>query len=85
MIFLTYNFFLSTDHLESLERGELKFSSSYDERETFGDSCGSAEEGSEEGSDSEAEQEYSIINTSQLIDVSCIKEENEESDYEVSY
>lgn len=61
----------------------MKFASSYDDNENFGDSCGSAEEGSEDGSDSEPEQDYSIINTSQLIDVSSIKVENDESDYEV--
>ncbi|XP_017778466.1 PREDICTED: meiosis-specific transcription factor mei4 [Nicrophorus vespilloides] len=40
---------VNPEHLESLERGELKFSCSYDE-DTFGDSCGSADS---EGSDSE--------------------------------
>lgn len=43
------------EHLEALERGEMKFSCSYDEGDNYGDSCGSAEEQSEEGSDSEPE------------------------------
>lgn len=43
---------VNPDNLEALERGELKFSCSYDE-DGFGDSCGSAE--SEKGSDSEPE------------------------------
>ncbi|XP_030746127.1 uncharacterized protein LOC115874962 [Sitophilus oryzae] len=45
---------VNPEHLELLERGELKFSCSYDdENDNFGDSCGSAESG--EGSDSEEE------------------------------
>lgn len=48
---------VNPETLESLERGEMKFSCSYDdeEGENFGDSCGSAESG--EGSDSEEEIE----------------------------
>lgn len=45
--------------MESLERGELKFT--YEEADTFGDSCGSAE--SEEGSDTEVETETEIEQT----------------------
>lgn len=57
----------------------MKFSCSYDEADTFGDSCGSAEEGSEEGSDSEFDPNVS----SQLIDITAVKGENEESDFDV--
>lgn len=49
------------EHLEALERGDMKFSSSYDhEIDHFGDSCGSAEEQSE-ASDSE-QDEQDIVN-----------------------
>lgn len=80
---------INPDNLEALERGELKFSCSYDE-DTFGDSCGSAE--SEKGSDSEPEVESNINVSTQYIDIRSIKaaqveedeEETEESDVEVS-
>lgn len=75
--------------LESLERGELKFSCSYDEMETFGDSCGSAE--SEEGSESEPEVEqetetdvdHPYSTTQQFINISGIKVEDEDPDFDV--
>nr|XP_023012519.1 forkhead box protein J1.2-like [Leptinotarsa decemlineata] len=47
---------VNPEHLELLERGEMKFASSYDETDHFGDSCGSAEEQSE-ASDSDQDQE----------------------------
>ncbi|KAF7282128.1 hypothetical protein GWI33_003139 [Rhynchophorus ferrugineus] len=50
---------VNPEHLESLERGELKFSCSYDdENDNFGDSCGSAESG--EGSDSDEEVQEEV-------------------------
>lgn len=72
-----------SENLELLERGELKFSCSYDEGDTFGDSCGSAE--SEEGSDSEAEsgvisQEIEFVDPNNFIN-----QEEDEIDLEVSF
>lgn len=67
---------VNPENLESLERGELKFSCSYDEMDNFGDSCGSAE--SEEGSDSENEVENSLRGESEFIDITNVKVENEE-------
>lgn len=58
-----FQFSLSfAENLEMLERGDMKFSSSYDhEIDNFGDSCGSAEEQSE-GSDSEQEEQGDTVN-----------------------
>lgn len=65
--------------MEALERGELKFSCSYDESDNFGDSCGSAE--SEEGSDSEHEVEEKP--TYKFINVQTIKENGDVSDLDI--
>ncbi|XP_044269377.1 forkhead box protein P1 [Tribolium madens] len=65
---------INPENLEPLERGELKFSCSYDEGDTFGDSCGSAE--SEEGSDYEEgpKRDFEFV----------IKAENEDgSDFDI--
>lgn len=67
--------------MESLERGEMKFSCAYDESDNFGDSCGSAEEQSEEGSDSEPEQEIESNNTQ--YEYFQVKEEGSDVDIEV--
>lgn len=74
------------ENLEALERGELKFSCSYDECDNFGDSCGSAEEGSEEGSDSEQEEHEEIeTGGSTQYEYIHVKEEDlEDIDVEVS-
>ncbi|XP_060530066.1 uncharacterized protein LOC132704199 isoform X2 [Cylas formicarius] len=69
---------INPHNLEALERGELKFSCSYDESEHFGDSCGSAE--SEEGSDSEqeVEQEIDVMNTTEYQYIQVGEEEIED-------
>ncbi|KAJ3643734.1 hypothetical protein Zmor_026426 [Zophobas morio] len=67
---------INPENLESLERGELKFSCSYDEGDNFGDSCGSAE--SEEGSDYEQEVEGSTKVDFDYINETTIKTETEE-------
>lgn len=75
--------------LEALERGEMKFSCSYDEMETFGDSCGSAdsEEGSESEPDAEQETETDVDHpystTQQYISINGIKVEEDDQDYDV--
>lgn len=66
----------STETLESLERGEMKFTCSYDEADNFGDSCGSAE--SEEGSDSEPENNQN--SELDFVEISAIKAEPEGDD-----
>lgn len=72
-----------SENLESLERGELKFSCSYDESDNFGDSCGSAEEVSEEGSDSE-QDEVETGGTTQYEYIQVKEEDIEDVDVEVS-
>ncbi|XP_045474595.1 uncharacterized protein LOC123680643 [Harmonia axyridis] len=72
------------EHLEALERGEMKFSCSYDESDTYVDSCGSAES---EQSDSEQEVEAEVdnnINTEyEYVDIH-VKNEVDEYDIQVS-
>lgn len=69
-----------SDHLELLERGELKFT--YEDADNFGDSCGSAESG--EGSDTEPENEVesALDGESQFYDIGSVETEPED-DYEV--
>ncbi|XP_028142362.1 uncharacterized protein LOC114336235 isoform X2 [Diabrotica virgifera virgifera] len=76
---------VNPEHLEALERGEMKFSCSYDEGDNFGDSCGSAEEQSE-GSDSEQEQEVDVANVANTqYEYIQVKEEDiSDLDIEVS-
>nr|XP_022909934.1 uncharacterized protein LOC111421051 isoform X1 [Onthophagus taurus] len=71
------------DNLEALERGDLKFSCTYDEADNFGDSCGSAE--SEEGSDSEAEMEQTIEDVVDVVSTKeeIVEEEDMGEDYDV--
>ncbi|KAK4875015.1 hypothetical protein RN001_011437 [Aquatica leii] len=74
---------VNPENLESLERGELKFT--YEDADNFGDSCGSAE--SEEGSDTEADVEiveHNINEESQFFDLSALKGEDDEIDIEES-
>lgn len=73
--------FTFAENLEALERGELKFSCSYDEGDNFGDSCGSAE--SEEGSDYEPEVESGINGETEYINISMIKHEDEDEDVDL--
>lgn len=65
---------VNPDTLEALERGEMKFSCSYDEGDNFGDSCGSAE--SEEGSDSDGENTNN--SETEFIELPNIRRESEE-------
>ncbi|CAG9830065.1 unnamed protein product [Diabrotica balteata] len=76
---------VNPEHLEALERGEMKFSCSYDEGDNFGDSCGSAEEQSE-GSDYEQEQEVDVSNVANTqYEYIQVKEEDiSDLDIEVS-
>ncbi|CAH1155993.1 unnamed protein product [Phaedon cochleariae] len=72
------------ENLESLERGEMKFASSYDDGDNFGDSCGSAEEQSE-ASDSEQEQEQEVETTNHQYQFIHVKDEDtSDLDIEVS-
>lgn len=66
--------------MEALERGELKFSCSYDEGDNFGDSCGSAESG--EGSDSENDGDNAADET-EYVRISAIKDEDLEEDVDL--
>ncbi|CAH2006402.1 unnamed protein product [Acanthoscelides obtectus] len=79
---------VNPEHLEALERGEMKFSCSMDENDTFGgDSCGSAEErSSEEGSDSEreVEEEEIEVDHEEQYEYVQVKEEGSDVDIEVS-
>ncbi|CAG9862195.1 unnamed protein product [Phyllotreta striolata] len=73
------------EHLEALERGEMKFSCSYDEGDNFGDSCGSAEEQSEEGSDFEQEiEEAPVVVNSQYEYIQVKEEDTSDLDIEAS-
>ncbi|KAG5898149.1 hypothetical protein JTB14_034005 [Gonioctena quinquepunctata] len=74
---------VNPEHLESLERGEMKFASSYDESDHFGDSCGSAEEQSE-ASDSEPEQEAENNLNTQYEYIQVKEEDTSDLDIEVS-
>ncbi|KAB0794638.1 hypothetical protein PPYR_11477 [Photinus pyralis] len=72
---------VNPENLESLERGELKFT--YEDADNFGDSCGSAE--SEEGSDAEADVEvveHNYNSEPQFFDISAIKSEDDDIDIE---
>lgn len=62
-------YILLSENLESLERGELKFSCSYDddESENYGDSCGSVESG--DGSDSDIDPQEEIESEETELDV----------------
>lgn len=80
---------VNPEELESLERGELKFSCSYDEGDVVGDSCGSAE--SDEGSDYEPEieapvkQEFEYVVKNEVEECSDLDiEVNSDLDIEVS-
>lgn len=72
--------YIFSENLEALERGELKFSCSYDEGDNFGDSCGSAESG--EGSDSENDGDNAADET-EYVRISAIKEEDLEEDIDL--
>ncbi|XP_044753514.1 uncharacterized protein LOC123312955 isoform X2 [Coccinella septempunctata] len=73
------------EHLEALERGEMKFSCSYDESDTYVDSCGSAES---EQSDSEQEVEAEVDNNInaeyEYVDIQVKNEEDDEYDIQVA-
>nr|CAH7718894.1 unnamed protein product [Callosobruchus chinensis] len=78
---------LNPEHLEALERGEMKFSCLMVEKDTFGgDSCGSAEERSSEecsDSDTEAEEEVEVDHEEQYEYVQ-VKEDGSDVDIEIS-
>ncbi|KAK9892867.1 hypothetical protein WA026_022548 [Henosepilachna vigintioctopunctata] len=69
------------ENLEALERGEMKFTCSYDEGDNFGDSCGSAES---EQSDSEPDADNSINAEFEFVDITVKHEVDEEYDIQVS-
>lgn len=72
------------EHLELLERGELKFT--YEDADGFGDSCGSAESG--EGSDTEPENEVenTLNGESHFYGIGSVETEHEDDyDVDVSY
>ncbi|XP_066247872.1 uncharacterized protein jumu [Euwallacea similis] len=64
---------VNPENLESLERGEIKFSCSYDDEcEQYGDSCGSVESG--EGSDSDIDMQAEDMEAEETeIDVGIIQ------------
>ncbi|KAL3268288.1 hypothetical protein HHI36_007409 [Cryptolaemus montrouzieri] len=72
---------VNPEHLEALERGEMKFTCSYDEGDNFGDSCGSAES---EQSDSEPEVDNGINGEYEYVDITVKNEDDEEYDIQVS-
>lgn len=75
---------VNPEHLEALERGEMKFSCSYDETDHFGDSCGSAEEQSEASdSEQEVEEETNVVST-QYEYIQVKEEDISDLDIEVS-
>lgn len=72
---------VNPEHLEALERGEMKFSCAYDDNDNFGDSCGSAES---EGSDYEAEVENTDEVELEYQDVTIKAESEEEFEVQIA-